>query len=135
MLLGLSAPPRFNGFMWSITYSGHALVDVPVTGQGCCLLNSFLACVLRVSRPRLYLPVAKLAFEYGALCFVARRTGLPGEVAWVPEWDRVPASAGSGRRAVNVRTRTVSEEMIGSFSAISPAVHRLPSDPAVRFRS
>jgi hypothetical protein len=53
MFDGESAPPRFNGVTWSITYPGHAPVDFPVERQGRDVLNSLFACWLRAIRPSL----------------------------------------------------------------------------------
>jgi hypothetical protein len=51
ILLGESAPPRFNATTWSITYPGQAPVDLPVAGQACTFLNESLAATLRAMRP------------------------------------------------------------------------------------
>lgn len=51
MLLGASAPPRFSGRTWSMTYPGHAPEVFPVEGQGCDFLNSLFACCDRLILP------------------------------------------------------------------------------------
>ena len=51
MLPGTSAPPRFNGLMWSTTNPGHAPEVLPVAGQGLLAWNALLASGLRAIRP------------------------------------------------------------------------------------
>src|ERR1022692_1651382 len=51
MLPGASAPPRFNGLMWSTTNPGHAPEVLPVAGQGWPARNALLAAGLRAIRP------------------------------------------------------------------------------------
>src|ERR1017187_3393099 len=51
MLPGASAPPRFNGLMWSTTNPGHAPEVLPVAGQGLLAWNAPLAAGLRAIRP------------------------------------------------------------------------------------
>src|ERR1022692_3987738 len=51
MLPGASAPPRFNGLMWSTTNPGHAPEVLPVAGQGWPAWNALRAAGLRAIRP------------------------------------------------------------------------------------
>ena len=51
MFSDLSAPPRFNGTMWSSTYPGQAPVFFPVAGQGCWRWKARRAAGSRLIRP------------------------------------------------------------------------------------
>src|ERR1035441_10669807 len=51
MLSGASAPPRFNGLMWSTTNPGHAPEVLPVAGQGWTAWNARLVAGLRAFLP------------------------------------------------------------------------------------
>ena len=51
MFDGASAPPRFSGTTWSITYPGHAPERWPVDGHGWALLKESFAASLRLNRP------------------------------------------------------------------------------------
>ena len=95
MLPGASAPPRFRGCTWSITYPGHAPDFLPVEGQGCECLKSSFAFMLRAVFP----------WEFFEECPECREDACEPPELW-PLASQVPENAIATAQAIAARIFT-----------------------------